>query len=64
MHHCPSAALARLQLEIGLLTLLTRLPELALAADVTALDWRHGMIGARNLGCPAGHLVAAPAQEC
>ncbi|MGH8573989.1 MAG: cytochrome P450, partial [Gammaproteobacteria bacterium] len=48
-HHCLGAALARLQLEIGLGTLLANLPAFALATDSTALDWRHGMLGARNL---------------
>ena len=48
-HHCLGAALARLQLEIGLGTLLTGLPTLALAAEIHTLDWQHGMLGARNL---------------
>ncbi|MGH4010500.1 MAG: hypothetical protein ACRDTH_20465 [Pseudonocardiaceae bacterium] len=48
-HHCLGAALARLQLEIGLGTLLAGLPTLALAADIHTLDWQHGMLGARNL---------------
>jgi cytochrome P450 len=49
VHHCLGAALARLQLEIGLGTLLTGLPTLALAAEIHTLDWQHGMLGARNL---------------
>lgn len=49
LHHCLGAALARLQLEIGLGTLLAALPDLALAADPGTLDWQHGMLGARNL---------------
>ncbi len=49
MHHCLGAALARLQLEIGLGTLLAAVPALALAADIDALDWQYGMLGARNL---------------
>jgi hypothetical protein len=48
VHHCLGAALARLQLEIGLGTLLAGLPALALAADIHTLDWQHGMLGARN----------------
>lgn len=49
LHHCLGAALARLQLEIGLGTLLAGLPGLALAGDIHTLDWQHGMVGARNL---------------
>lgn len=49
LHHCLGAALARLQLEIGLGTLLANLPALALATDIHILDWQHGMLGARNL---------------
>jgi cytochrome P450 len=49
LHHCLGAALARLQLEIGLGTLLAGLPALALATDIDSLNWQHGMLGARNL---------------
>lgn len=49
VHHCLGAALARLQLEIGLEHLLAHLPGLALAVEPDSLDWRHGMVGARNL---------------
>ncbi|MGH3692584.1 MAG: cytochrome P450 [Pseudonocardiaceae bacterium] len=49
LHHCLGAALARLQLETGLGTLLTGLPALALATEIHTLDWQHGMLGARNL---------------
>ncbi len=49
LHHCLGAALARLQLEIGLGTLLTGLPALVLATDIHTLDWQHGVLGARNL---------------
>ncbi|MGH3899662.1 MAG: cytochrome P450, partial [Pseudonocardiaceae bacterium] len=49
LHHCLGAALARLQLEIGIGTLLAGLPALAVATDIHTLDWQHGMLGARNL---------------
>lgn len=49
LHHCLGAALARLQLEIGIGTLLAGLPALALATDIHTLDWQHGMLGAQNL---------------
>ena len=49
LHHCLGAALARLQLEIGLGTLLAGLLALALTTDIDSLDWQHGMLGARNL---------------
>lgn len=42
----PGTRLPRLQLEIGLGTLLAALPDLA---HPGTLDWQHGMSGARNL---------------
>lgn len=46
VHHCLGAALARLQLEIGLHTLLDRFPRLAAAGEP---QWQHSMFGMRAL---------------
>lgn len=48
-HHCLGAALTRMQLDVGLGSLLARLPELTLAVRVPDLEWRTGMGGERNL---------------
>jgi cytochrome P450 len=42
-HRCPGAHLARVQLEVGLLTLFDEIPDLALAVPEERLPWRHGM---------------------
>jgi cytochrome P450 len=42
-HLCPGAALARMELEVALSTLLARLPGLALDAPEELLRWRTGM---------------------
>jgi cytochrome P450 len=47
-HHCPGAALARLELELALGSLLARLPDLRLAVPASDLTWRPGMV-MRNL---------------
>ncbi|MGH3612923.1 MAG: cytochrome P450 [Pseudonocardia sp.] len=49
IHHCVGAALARMELEVAITTLLVGLPELTLAADVEELAWRTGTVGERNL---------------
>ncbi|MGQ0482438.1 MAG: hypothetical protein ACT4O0_15620 [Pseudonocardia sp.] len=49
------------QLEIGLGTLLARLP--TLAADVAALDWQRGHARRPRPRGPAGHLVAGAAPQ-
>ncbi len=43
-HHCVGAALARLELQIALGTLLTRFPTLRLAVPAEQLRWRPGML--------------------
>ena len=43
-HHCVGAALARLELQTALRTLLTRMPTLRLAVPADQLRWRPGML--------------------
>ncbi|MGX1758698.1 cytochrome P450 [Streptomyces lydicus] len=51
IHYCLGAPLARLEGQAALATLLTRLPDLRLAAEPDALRWRGGLImrGLRSL---------------
>ncbi|MCM1945371.1 cytochrome P450 [Streptomyces sp. G2] len=51
IHYCLGAPLARLEGQIGLRTLLTRLPDLQLATEPSNLRWRGGLImrGLREL---------------
>ncbi|MEU6344811.1 cytochrome P450 [Streptomyces sp. NPDC046977] len=44
IHYCLGAPLARLEAQSALATLLTRLPDLRLAADPAELRWRGGLI--------------------
>lgn len=41
-HHCPGAAIGRMQLQVAVATLLDRFPELRLAAPVEELVWKSG----------------------
>jgi cytochrome P450 len=43
-HHCVGAALARMELQIALRTLLTSMPTLRLAVPADQLRWRPGML--------------------
>lgn len=43
-HHCLGAQLARMELQEGLRALVTRLPQLRVAADETELAWKTGML--------------------
>ncbi|MER8235450.1 cytochrome P450 [Streptomyces sp. NPDC094049] len=60
IHYCLGAPLARLEGQTALATLLTRLPDLRLAADPAELRWRGGLImrGLRTL--PVEFSPAAP----
>ncbi|MFE2430976.1 cytochrome P450 [Streptomyces sp. NPDC059373] len=51
IHYCLGAPLARLEAQAALATLLTRLPDLSLAAEPSELRWRGGLImrGLRTL---------------
>jgi cytochrome P450 len=51
VHHCVGAQLARMELQVSLSTLLTRLPQLRLAVPEQSLRWRSGMLvrGPREL---------------
>ncbi|MFE5592029.1 cytochrome P450 [Streptomyces sp. NPDC056549] len=64
IHYCLGAPLARLEGQAALATLLTRLPDLRLAADPAELRWRGGLImrGLRTLPVefsPSVPLLAA-----
>ena len=43
-HYCVGAPLAKIQLEVALTKLLTRFPDLKLAADPESLEWEHGAL--------------------
>ncbi|MEU9385233.1 cytochrome P450, partial [Streptomyces sp. NPDC048279] len=60
IHYCLGAPLARLEGQSALATLLTRLPDLRLAADESELRWRGGLImrGLRTL--PVEFTPVAP----
>ncbi|WP_371498809.1 cytochrome P450 [Kitasatospora sp. NBC_00374] len=65
IHYCIGAPLARLEGQLAIATLLTRLPDLRLDADPDALRWRGGLImrGLRELPVaftpPAGDSIRA-----
>jgi cytochrome P450 len=65
IHYCRGAPLARVEGQTALATLLTRLPDLRLAADPAELRWRGGLImrGLRTLPVeftPVGGDRSAP----
>jgi cytochrome P450 len=43
-HHCPGAPLSRMQMQVAVATVLTRLPKLALAVDADELPWKSGHV--------------------
>jgi cytochrome P450 len=43
-HHCPAAPLSRMQLQVAVTAVLTRLPDLALAVPVDELPWKAGQV--------------------
>lgn len=45
IHFCPGAALARVELQVALGTLLARLPGMRFATDPAALDWTPAVLG-------------------
>lgn len=53
IHHCLGAALARMELAVGLETLATRLPGLALAAPTTEVGWLAGAVMRAPAALPA-----------
>ncbi|MGA5652709.1 cytochrome P450 family protein [Streptomyces seoulensis] len=63
IHYCVGAPLARLEGQTALATLLTRLPDLALAAEPAELRWRGGLImrGLRTL--PVEFTPVGPSRE-
>ncbi|MGC4998073.1 cytochrome P450 family protein [Streptomyces sp. DT195] len=63
IHYCLGAPLARLEGQTALATLLTRLPDLRLAADPAELRWRGGLImrGLRTL--PVEFTPVGPSRE-
>lgn len=44
VHHCIGAQLARMELQVALGTLLSRLPGLSLAVDEKQLEWKSGLL--------------------
>lgn len=58
IHYCLGAPLARLETAIALRTLLSRVPELELAAPVDALDWIGSGIIRGVLSLPVRYRVA------
>lgn len=46
-HHCPGAAISRMQLQVAYTTVLTRLPNLALAVPADEVPWKAGRITRR-----------------
>jgi cytochrome P450 len=44
VHHCVGAALARMELQVALRTLLSRFPQLAFAVPESGLEWKKGLL--------------------
>lgn len=65
IHYCLGAPLARLEGQTALATLLTRLPDLRLAADPDELRWRGGLImrGLRTLPVEFSPSVRLPRND-
>ncbi len=65
IHYCLGAPLARLEGQTALATLLTRLPDLRLAADPEELRWRGGLImrGLRTLPVEFSPSVRLPQSD-
>jgi cytochrome P450 len=63
-HHCLGASLARLEAEVAIKTLLTRLPGIALDRDPEKLDWEAGIISVPSaLPVRFGRPAPAPARR-
>ncbi|WCN79584.1 cytochrome P450 [Micromonospora sp. LH3U1] len=52
VHHCVGAQLARMELQVAVATLVTRLPGLRLAVPEAELEWKRGMLVRGLLGMP------------
>ena len=63
IHFCLGAPLARLEAEIAFTTLLAGCPELALAVDPGALQWRHSRVLRALKGLPVTFRAPAGAHS-
>ncbi|MEK8107220.1 cytochrome P450 [Micromonospora sp. M12] len=52
VHHCVGAQLARMELQVAVATVVTRLPGLRLAVPEAELEWKRGMLVRGLLGMP------------
>lgn len=59
IHFCPGAALARVELQVALGTLLARLPGMRFATDPDGLDWTPAVLGRGVRALPVTHDAPA-----